>query len=70
MGTFKRCVRIKTVNITDDDASVRLEGCAWYAPRVGWIKSVMREWNRGEDTAARCIETVFQLESFGQREGD
>jgi hypothetical protein len=69
-GTFKRCVRIKTVNITDDDASARLEDYAWYAPRVGWVKSVMREWHRGEDPAARCIETVFQLESFGEREGD
>jgi hypothetical protein len=69
-GTFRRCIRIKTTSVTTDGITyITMQDCTWYAPEVGWIKSVLKEWEEEDGAVTVPVETVFQLESF-KREGD
>jgi hypothetical protein len=64
-GTFRGCIRIKTTSVTTDGTPyITKQDCTWYAPGVGWIKSVMKEWHEEEGSVTAPVETVFQLESF------
>jgi hypothetical protein len=68
-GTFKGCVRIKTTPTADGHTGIRREDQTWYAPGIGWVKSMLKEWNGKAGSVTAATYTLLQLESF-KRNGD
>lgn len=68
-GTFKGCVRVKSVGTTKKDvgafmgiATIIVEHYDWYAPGVGKIKSIVKE--KSNHLMVGSGEMTMQLETF------
>lgn len=69
-GTFKNCIRIKgygtktiQVDIMPVKATIEIETYEWYAPNVGWIKSIMNQ-NGSHPVLGGPGQEIHQLLKF------
>ncbi len=67
-GTFKDCVKIKHVgnNAPSEkkEAELSLLAYEWYAPKVGWVKSLVTINNKSKNGTIVSEHQNFQLQTF------
>lgn len=67
-GSFSNCLKIKhtgmSVSGVENGTTVAIEAYEWFAPGVGWVKSMLSVKKKHKDGVTFSENTIYQLESF------